>query len=29
MQKRFEVEFLPEAVKFMNRLDSKAQKKIY
>ena len=29
MEKRFEVEFLPNAVKFMNGLDSKAREKIY
>jgi len=29
MEKRFEVEFLPTAAKFMNNLDAKAQKKIY
>lgn len=29
MEKRFEVEFLPTAAKFMNGLDGKAQKKIY
>jgi hypothetical protein len=29
MQSRFEIEFLPGAVRFMNGLDAKAQKKIY
>jgi phage-related protein len=29
MEKKFEVLFLPEAVKFMNGLDKKAQEKIY
>lgn len=29
MEKKFEVEFLPEAVKFMNELDKKSQEKIY
>ena len=29
MLKRFEVEFLPDAVEFMNELDDKAREKIY
>jgi phage-related protein len=29
MEKKFEVVFLPEAVKFMNGLDKKSQEKIY
>ncbi len=29
MEKKFEVEFLPDAVKFMNGLDKKSQEKIY
>jgi phage-related protein len=29
MEKRFEVEFLPDAVEFMNGLDAKSQEKIY
>ncbi|MBS1662010.1 MAG: type II toxin-antitoxin system RelE/ParE family toxin [Bacteroidetes bacterium] len=29
MEKKFDVLFLPEAVKFMNGLDKKAQEKIY
>jgi phage-related protein len=29
MEKKFEVLFLPEAVKFMNGLDKKSQEKIY
>ncbi|HUB61487.1 MAG TPA: type II toxin-antitoxin system RelE/ParE family toxin [Puia sp.] len=29
MEKKFDVEFLPDAVKFMNRLDKKSQEKIY
>jgi len=29
MEKKFEVIFLPEAVKFMNGLDKKSQEKIY
>jgi hypothetical protein len=29
MEKRFEVEFLPNAVRFMNGLDPKAREKIY
>lgn len=29
MEKKFEVEFLPDAVEFMNGLDQKSQEKIY
>ena len=29
MTEKFKVEFLPEAVEFMNNLDQKAQQKIY
>jgi phage-related protein len=29
MEKKFEVEFLPDAVKFMNGLDKRSQEKIY
>jgi phage-related protein len=29
MEKKFEVEFLPDAVKFMNELDKRSQEKIY
>jgi phage-related protein len=29
MEKRFEVEFLPDAVEFMDTLDAKSQEKIY
>jgi phage-related protein len=29
MEKRFEVEFLPDAVEFMDTLDTKSQEKIY
>ncbi len=29
MEKKFEVEFLPDAVDFMNGLDTKSQEKIY
>ena len=29
MEKKFEVEFLPDAVEFMNGLDKRSQEKIY